>query len=1017
MSLRKLIPVCLLLAMLPLFASAQENFRFKKSSEWNFKANEAIAQRLYGLAAQNARAAQASDVSGIQHEWHQMLNRDKYIEVISLLKINAPYALDSALALLPKLIAKPYHDRLSLAVARYYFLQEKLLEAIPHYESAGIANLNNVEIADAKFELAYCYFNNRQFVASSTLFAVMKEVPGKYYSPGNYYYGLLAYNDGDFKSALNSFNRIKNEPVYKPVIPYYIAELNYYMGDREKALAAALKLIGEPEKQYYDNELHLLAAQCLFEAGRYGDALPYFETYYQNTDKIRKEELYEMGYAYYRVNEWKSAVAKFKPLSASQDSLGQTAMYLLGDCYLHTDDKESARNAFGICAAMPFNAGQREAALLLNAKLSYEQGYADEAMHSVNTLLANFPVSNFLPEAKALQSQLYLASNNFKEAYEAIEKSGNEIPNARAIRQRAAYGYAMQMVQKQELADARSLLDVALENNVDAGYNAAAIFWKSELSFRQHEYQTAAENAQLFLNNESAQGLAEKLSPTATKAHASLNLGYALLALKNFKEAQKAFAIAKNSAQNVGTGTDARLREADALFMQKDFAAAAPIYASLISGKGNDADYARLQSAIVAGLNGDNATKAQLLTTLIAAVPPSPYTAEARYELGIVQLAENKNGEAIATLQPLAALRNPAFAAKALLKIGTAQQQLSQDNKAIESYTSLIRDWQNAPERNDALQALKSIYISKNQPDAFSTLVHDLKLPPMSEEELSTTYYNAAEAQFAASNWAGAETGFTKYLSLYPQGISAGKAQYYLGNSQYNLKKYASAILAYDAVLTSNWGEFSDEAVRRAAEISTADSNYAKASAYYQLLAVHANSSADRIIAYTGLMQSAAKMNDNAVAARFADSLLSLDAGTLPALKDEARMYIVREKFATAKDAEALILVDSLKESANTAVAAEARYYTAQNLLKTGKLKEAEAAASSNIKKSAGVDYWVIKSYLLLGDILVQEKDYFNARATLQSVAQHASIPALKEEARKKLESLKNIESTKLSNE
>lgn len=1017
MRFRKLQIVCLMLAIVPLFASAQESFRFKNGNAWDSKANDEFALRLYALAAQSARTAMVSDVSGVQSEWHQTGIKNKYNEVASNLKINAPHALDSALEFLPSLVEKPYHDRLSLLIARYYFLQEKLVEAIPFYESAGIANLNNVEIADAKFELAYCYFNNRQFVAASTLFAIMKEVPGKYYAPGNYYYGLLAYNDGDFKSALKSFNRIKKEPVYKPVVPYYIAELYYYMGQRDKALEAALKLIGEPEKQFYDNELHLLAAQCLFEAERYGDALPYFETYYQNTEKIRKEELYEMGYAYYRVNEWKSAVAKFKPLSASQDSLGQTAMYLLGDCYLHTDEKESARNAFGICASMPFNAGQREAALLLNAKLSYELGYADEAMHSVTALLSDFPTSKFLPEARALQSQLFLASNNFKEAYEAIEKSGNVIPNAKAIRQRAAYGYAMQEVQKQELAEALSLLDVALANNVDPGYNAAAIFWKSELSYRQHKYQNAAESAQQFLDNEAAQSLAEKLSPSISKAHAALNLGYASLALKNFKQAQKAFAIAKTSGQNAGTKSDANLREADALFMQKDFTAAAPIYASLMNGKGNDADYARLQSAIIAGLRGDNATKSQLLLTLMTAIPPSPYASEARYELGVVQLSDNKYNEAIGTLQPLVAARNPTFAAKALLKIGTAEQQLLQVDKALESYTSLIKDWQNAPERNDALQAIKSIYIGRNQPDAFTKLVQDFNLPPLSEEELSSTYYNAAEAQYASSNWTGAETGFAKYLSLYPQGAFAGKAQYYLANAQYNLKKYSAALSSYNAVLEGNWGEFSDEAVRRAAELSTADSNYSKASGYYQLMAAHANSSTDRVNAYAGLMQAAGKMNDNTSAAHFADTLLALDALIPPTLKDEARMYKVRERFANAKDVTAMVLVDSLKESPNPLVAAEARYYVAQNLLALGKLKEAEAAASSNIKKSAGVDYWVIKSYLLLGDILIQEKDYFNARATLQSVAQHASIPTLKEEAKQKLESLKATESTKLSNE
>jgi TolA-binding protein len=98
-------------------------------------------------------------------------------------------------------------------------------------------------------------------------------------------------------------------------------------------------------------------------------------------------------------------------------------------------------------------------------------------------------------------------------------------------------------------------------------------------------------------------------------------------------------------------------------------------------------------------------------------------------------------------------------------------------------------------------------------------------------------------------------------------------------------------------------------------------------------------------------------------------------------------------------------------------VAAEARYIVAQNLLSAGKLKEAEAAASNNIKKSAGYEYWVVKTYLLLSDILIAEKDYFNARATLQSVAQNSRIPALKAEAQRKLDELKGLEKSKLSND
>ena len=69
----------------------------------------------------------------------------------------------------------------SYQLAKYYFHQNKLKEAIPLYEKANIENLSNSEIAEAKFELAYCYFNVKDFQKAQPLFGSIKEIPGKYY--------------------------------------------------------------------------------------------------------------------------------------------------------------------------------------------------------------------------------------------------------------------------------------------------------------------------------------------------------------------------------------------------------------------------------------------------------------------------------------------------------------------------------------------------------------------------------------------------------------------------------------------------------------------------------------------------------------------------------------------------------------------------------------------------------------------------------------------------------------------
>ena len=123
-------------------------------------------------------------------------------------------------------------ELVSYQLAKYYFRQNKLKEAIPLYEKANIENLSNAEIAEAKFELAYCYFNIKEFKKAQPLFASIKEIPGKYNLPANYYYGFISYYNHQYAEALSSFQKVVNEPKYSNIVPYYIAEIITSSGKR-----------------------------------------------------------------------------------------------------------------------------------------------------------------------------------------------------------------------------------------------------------------------------------------------------------------------------------------------------------------------------------------------------------------------------------------------------------------------------------------------------------------------------------------------------------------------------------------------------------------------------------------------------------------------------------------------------------------------------------------------------------------------------------------------------------------
>ena len=991
-------------------------------------AEEQYDQGLYSLAAQSARLYLSQNgTNAIAYTPKtngnpaQDIDEAKYLLTLSCLKAETTGCIDSAQQEMAATPSEAYAQRIAFTMAQYYFIRNAYKTAIPFYETAGITNLNNKEIADAKFELAYCYFNNREFDKSAPLFMAIKELKdGKYYMAGNYYYGLLCYNENKYKEALKSFEVVQNAKEYRTIVPYYIAEIYYFMGNKDAAFEKADTLINRKEKSYYDNELHLLAAQCLFEDQRYKDAKPYFEYYYLHADKIRKQDLYKIAYCYYRINEWPGAIEKFKLLSNAHDSLGQTAMYLLGDCYLKTDDKISARNAFGICADMPYNHGQQEASMILYARLSYETGYDDEALRELNNLLTTFPNSIYKDETNTLISGLLIKTNHYSDALKRLEEVSAKDDEYRKVYQVAAFGYAVQLFRDGSLNNAYRYFTLSLQYPVNHDYECAAYFWKGELCYRLHHYEDVITYSQDFISRKGNMASIARLSPLATIQHAYLNMGFASMETQNYSAAQEYFNHAQLERSNDNYSESvAAVREADAVFMQKNYSKAIMLYDGIIYSDSSNADYARYQKSILLGLQGKTSEKIYELMYLINKVPPSTYANFARYEAAVTYIESEKYKDALRFLQQLTdSIPDKSFAPRAWMKTGFAYQQLNQLDKAIDAYKHVIINYPASEDRMAALDAIKSLYIQNNQPGEYTRLLQDNNLPSADNSSVDSTYYAAAETQFSNGEWNKALDALNNYLLTYPNGIFVIKAHYYRAESYFQLKKYPEARQDYDAVLTGPWNEFSENSARRAAVIAISEKDYNAAYNYYTMLRSNITNSLSLDVVYNGLMTSGYNCNKFGETISYADSLLALP-GISVETQNNALLLKARSLQHYDSTTAAINIYTSLSGNKNNEIAAESRYHIAELLLKQDSLKDAENAANQSIHLSAGNDYWVGKSYLLLADILVKENDYFNAKALLQSIIKNTKSAEFKEAAAAKLEEVKTIEKnhTKLSDE
>ncbi len=940
------------------------------------------------------------EIGYFQETNRSLVNTDAhYYYAMCALRLQNADAEKKALDFIGRYNNSAREQMISFELARFYFRRNKLTEAIPYYETASIDNLSNEDIADAKFELAYCYFNVKDFRKAQPLFASIKEIQNKYYIPANYYYGFISYYNKQYDAALTSFQRVQNEPKYAAVVPYYIAEIFYFQGKRDQLISYAEPLIRKGN-MYYEGELKQLVGQAYFEKKEYAKALPYLQEYQENAEEVRKEDVYQLSYAYYQTANLDKAIKGFKQLSSEKDSLGQNSMYLLGDCYLRTGQKANARNAFAFCARNSSNPKQQEISRFNYGKLSFELGYQDAAITELTGFLNTYPRSEYTKETREILVQLFANTNNYKDALAIMDMLPEKSPAVLKAYQKIAYGRATQLVNDQQLAEADRLLNIALANPYDPQISQLAQFWKAEIALRQNNTDKAISSLQAYFSSGSA-----PVSGEANTQTASYNMGYSLLKKEQYANALPYFESAqKASGPNAGRITnDALLRSADCYYMLRDFPKATALYDRIISANDPGADYATYQKSIILGIQGKHSDKLNLLKQLATKYPGSTFNNDAEVEIADTYLSDERFNEAIPYLKNVLQKQpNGPNAPKALLKLGLAYFNTDQDNTALQYFRQVVEKFPNSAEATEALQSIRTIYVDQGKTDEYLALLKAAgKTVSVSAED--SISYAAAENRFSNGDYAGAITAFTGYLQKYPNGQFALQASFYKAECLYNNKDYTSALPAYEFVLSRGNSPFAERAALQAAYLNYYQvKDYAKAKTYYQQLQSFATTKENTLAALRGLLRSNYQLGSWDDVSPLAEQLLS---SSNISTDDQiiGHFYLGKAQQIKQRFDEAISEYKIVTGLTKSEIGAEARYGIAKCYLDKNDLAAAEKAGFDVIKNTSSYEVWTARAYILLGDVYARQKDYFNAKATFQSIAENCPIPELKAEAKEKL--------------
>jgi TolA-binding protein len=328
-------------------------------------------------------------------------------------------------------------------------------------------------------------------------------------------------------------------------------------------------------------------------------------------------------------------------------------------------------------------------------------------------------------------------------------------------------------------------------------------------------------------------------------------------------------------------------------------------------------------------------------------------------------------------------------------------------------YKKVVDEYPNSHEAQTALDGIKDIYMDMGNVDEYFAYIDSKKFGSVSTDDRDSLSFTAAERLYILGDCNAAITSMEKYLQDFPVGKYLSQANYYIGDCYYRNEKLAEAAKFLENIVNKSSQNLSEEMQNQALDKYArakylTDDFEAAAKAFEKI----ANQSADKkAIAEAQLfsMRAYNKVSDLEktieMATKVADNSSNNDETIREALIAKARALQELDKTD-----EAIAVFKTLADKPQTAEGAEATYNIIENLYVSGKAGEAENMIYKFSESKSPQASWLARSFIVLANIYIDKKDYFQAKATLNSIIENykGSNNDILQEAKDALEMIKD---------
>jgi TolA-binding protein len=893
-------------------------------------------------------------------------------------------------------------------LAEYYYTRKRYKDALEWFEKVPERNLSLDELTEKRFKEGYSFFKQDRFSEAKRSFAYLTEIENRYYVPANYYFSHLSYEEGNLETALKGFERIKDDERFAAIVPYYIMQI-YFLQERYQEVidyGPALLDSAEIKKEF---EVARIIGESFYNLKKYEEAVPYLAKYNAGPAQKNRDDYYQLGFAHYKSENYNEAIEEFNLVTNEKDKMGQLASYHMGDCYMKLDNKKYARNAFKESSQLDFDTAVKEDALFSYAKLAYELSANpfNEAIRAFEAYLNDYPTSPRRDEAYSFLLDVYMTTKNYEAALIALDKMENLDPKAQTAYQLCAYNRGVELYLNRRYAEAKTMFLKVDKYKIAPLLSAKSEYWKAEIAYQEEDYNAAISAYNAFQTKPGS------FNSGFFKV-AYYNTGYAYFMKKDYPNALVSFKLFMNATGEVDKRkeNDAWLRMGDCAFVSKNYEQAINDYTKGFQMNLLDSDYALFQKSRAQGFAGNDQAKTETLKDLIQRFPNSSYNVSAKYQLAETYFKMDRNTEAFALFQDIITQHQGSpYVKKSLLTTGLIHYRNKKYEEAIAAFKRVVEEYPSDNDSHEAQLRIQDVYVELGRVDEFNTW-YEVNVPTGSIATQDSVNYRIAENLYSANDCPGAITAFTEYLKKFQPGIFGNNASYYLGECLYKRGDKEIALNNYLYVIAQPTNNFSEPSLFSAATITYDAGSYNEALEHYTDLERVATFDNNILEARIGQMRCHFNLGHYEDAGRFADVVI-IDDKTPEAILKEAHICKAKTLLSQGNEAAALVEFTWIDKESSGKLGAEAKFNIARIQYNQLKYTESEASIFKLINDYPSQEFWKVKAFMLLSDVYVAKKDYFQAKATLQSIMDNVSDESVQAEAMSKYEKIIALEKGK----